>query len=100
MISPEMIKKRYFEGWKGESKKKRKNMKQWIAFLRSRPALPFVILFLILLYPDRARPQITDPGNPVLELTNARCFDGNVFREKTVSVVIGVISSHSARHVE
>jgi len=24
MISPEMIKKRYFEGWKGESKIKRK----------------------------------------------------------------------------
>src|SRR5207249_11716657 len=57
-------------------------MKKWIAFLRSRPTLPFVILFLILLYPDRARPQITEPGNPVLEFTNGRWFDGNVFREK------------------
>src|SRR6266566_9049044 len=100
MISPEMIKKRYFEGWKGESKIKRKKMKQWIAFLRSRPALPFVILFLILLYPDRARPQITEPGNPVLEFTNGRWFDGNVFREKTVYVVNGLISFHSARHFD
>ncbi len=95
-----MIKKRYFEGWKGESKIKRKKMKQWIAFLRSRPALPFVILFLILLYPDRARPQITEPGNPVLEFTNGRWFDGNVFREKTVYVVNGLISFHSARHFD
>src|SRR5438445_6820692 len=75
-------------------------MKQWIAFLRSRPALPFVILFLILLYPDRARPQITVPGNPVLEFTNGRWFDGNVFREKTVYVVNGLISFHSARHLD
>lgn len=75
-------------------------MKQWIAFLRSRPALPFVILFLILLYPDRARPQITEPGNPVLEFTNGRWFDGNVFREKTVYVVNGLISFHSARHFD
>src|SRR5207249_3852829 len=75
-------------------------MKKWIAFLRSRPALPFVILFLILLYPDRARPQITEPGNPVLEFTNGRWFDGNVFREKTVYVVNGLISFHSARHFD
>src|SRR5438309_12117016 len=68
-------------------------MKKWIAFLRSRPALPFVILFLILLYPDRARPQITEPGNPVLEFTNGRWFDGNVFREKTVYVVNGLTLS-------
>src|SRR5436190_19314769 len=75
-------------------------MKKWIAFLRSRPALPFVILFLILLYPDRARPQITETGNTVLEFTNGRWFDGNVFREKTVYVVNGLISFHSARHLD
>src|SRR5436309_5884804 len=75
-------------------------MKKWIAFLRSRPALPFVILFLILLYPDRARPQITESGNPVLEFTNGRWFDGNVFRERTVYVVNGLISFHSARHLD
>src|SRR5205809_8144719 len=75
-------------------------MKKWIAFLRSRPALPFVILFLILLYPDPGRPQITEPGNPVLEFTNGRWLDGDVFREKTVYVRNGLISYHSARHFD
>jgi len=75
-------------------------MKKWIAFLRSRPALRFVILFLILLYPDRARPQIVEPGNLVLEFTNGRWLDGNVFREKTVYVLNGLISFHHAPHVD
>src|SRR5207237_5327304 len=32
--------------------------------------------------------------------TNGRWFDGNVFREKTVYVVNGLISFHRARHVD
>jgi hypothetical protein len=75
-------------------------MKKWIDFLRGRPALALAILFLIPPHPDRASPQIAEPGNLVLEFTNGRWFDGNVFCEKTVYVVNGLISFHRARHVD
>ena len=68
-------------------------MKKWIDFLRGRPALALAILFLIPPHPDRASSQIAEPGNLVLEFTNGRWFDGNVFREKTVYVVNGLTFS-------
>src|SRR5437899_13027183 len=75
-------------------------MKKWIDFLRGRPALALAILFLIPPHPDRASPQIAELSNMVLEFTNWRWFDGNVFREKNVYVVNGLISVHRARHVD
>src|SRR5439155_5970807 len=37
---------------------------------------------------------------PISFPSNGRWFDGNVFREKTVYVINGLISFHSARHFD